>query len=310
MKMLLLAMGVSQTWDCEGKVDAELKVQGEISDFESLLPSGEVKFHSWTILSNNKIAAEEVNGVLIVDGRHLKLTRCYGRLCDGNLHCSLDVNINMSAPVAFLGDLQVTDINMLKLTELLPGNRKFTRGTGFLNMRFTADTSGIGSLNGNGILRMNDVDLMKIPIIGEMFKRIGSEEYQLARLSDAEVVFGLSALQMTIERGHMSNLLSAIEVEPGGKINLQNGQVDIYVIALPIKQISKLLVGIPVVNWFANFQNKLLRLRLKGRLSQPPGELISKQPLTDIKEGTIGFFVDVVQSGGQLIQKTQKKKDL
>jgi hypothetical protein len=101
----------------------------------------------------------------------------------------------------------------------------------------------------------------------------------------------------------LSNRFSAIEAEPGGRINLRNEQIDLYVVAAPLKTIDRIAAGIPVVKWFASFKNKLIRLRLKGQWSEPATKLIKKQPLKDIKEGTIDFISSVVDSGGQFTEK-------
>jgi hypothetical protein len=151
--------------------------------------------------------------------------------------------------------------------------------------------------------------LWRFPLIGELFKTIGVWEYRLGGMSDAEVVFKLSGPQMIIKRGRLSNSFSAIEAEPGGRVNLQNRQIDMFVVAMPLKDLDKLIKKIPVVNWFARAKDKLIRLRLKGDWSQPANKLISKQPIKDVKEGTIEFFRAIIESGGQITDKIKSGLD-
>ena len=111
---------------------------------------------------------------------------------------------------------------------------------------------------------------------------------------------------MTIERGHLSNRFSAIEAEPGGTINLKNKEIDLYVVAAPLKNLDKFAGDVPIIKWFESFKDKLVRLRLKGQWSDPAIKLIKKQPLKDIKEGTIDFIASVVDGGGQFTENLLK----
>ena len=72
---------------------------------------------------------------------------------------------------------------------------------------------------------------------------------------------------------------------------------------VPLKAVEDIL-NLPIVNIlsepFRNLRNKLIRLRVRGDWSAPPGTLVTKQPVGDLAEGTVGFFKDVAKSGGKL----------
>jgi len=302
--MLLSVLRVSTVWSCEGGVRADLRLSGNFADTESLWPEGMVVFEDWAVDANERSVGRGVSGDLLVRGRHLDLEQIEGVLCKGQLTGSFYVNVVREGPVGYGGDFVVVDVNLPQLTELAGTTKKFTRGTGRLSVQFSGDTSGVESVRAKGAAFLDDSDLWRFPLIGQVFKSIGIWEYQVGGMSDAEVKFALSGPEMTIERGHLSNRFSAIEAEPGGKVNLKSGQIDMYIVAAPLKQVDKVVGKIPVVNWFASFKDKLIRLRLKGHWSEPAGKLISKQPLKDIKDGTIGFIVDIIESGGQFTKKT------
>jgi hypothetical protein len=100
-------------------------------------------------------------------------------------------------------------------------------------------------------------------------------------------------------------------MEPGGKVDLKSGQLDFYVVAVPIKEIDDLIKRIPVADLFVNLKDRLSRLHVKGHWSEPAAKLITKEPLKDIKEGTIDFLTGTVKTEGQLREGTIKKfKDL
>jgi len=163
-----------------------------------------------------------------------------------------------------------------------------------------AGKMGIVNVDGRGVLFINDSDMWALPVVGKILKFVGFEKLGMVGMSDAQVSFGISSGVITIKRGHMSNKLSAVEVEPGGTADISSGQVDMGVIVLVVKGVDEVLRAIPVVNWFSAMKDKLSRLRVKGHWSEPMGELIRKEPVRDVKDGTLAFFESVIKSGGQL----------
>lgn len=305
--VVLSAMNVPKRWRGEGKVDADLSIRGNLSRPESLWPEGKVSFEDWNIFTNDVIAGRELNGELRVSKRYLDLKQVTGIFCGGRLIASFYADLGKAKPFAYGGDILAADVNMAQLAELAQAEKKFTRGRLLLNLSFTGDANGLEGIKADGSAFIDNADLWRFPLIGGLFKQIGIWEYQVGGMSDAEVVFALSGPQMSIERAHLSNRFSAIEAEPGGKIDIKNGQVNLLVLVMPLKGVDKLVSRIPVVNWIANFKDKLLRLRLKGHWSDPPGKLISKQPVKDLKEATVGFIMDIVESGGQFTEKVKKR---
>ena len=55
-----------------------------------------------------------------------------------------------------------------------------------------------------------------------------------------------------------------------------------------------------MVKLFIGLSDKLTRLRVKGQWSDPASELIRKEPIKDVKDGVVDFFLDAARSGGQL----------
>ncbi len=307
MDVLLSVMNVPKRWGCRGKFDADMSVLGNFLEPESLWPEGIVSFDNWEVFASDIIYGRELSGRLLVSERHLALEQAAGVFCGGRLKASLYADIKQSGYFNYGGDVLARDVNMAQLTELMQGSKKFTRGRLLLNLRFAGDSNNVESINADGSALIDDADLWRFPLVGALFKAIGIWEYQVGGMSDAEVVFTLSGPQMSIRRGHLSNRFSAIEAEPGGKIDLRSGQVDMLVVVMPLKNVDKLVGSIPVVNWFAHFKDKLIRLRLKGHWSDPAGKLISKQPIKDLTEATVGFIIDVVESGGQFTDKVKNQ---
>jgi hypothetical protein len=293
----LKAVNVPMKWGCEGKINAELHAKGNSSDINSLWPKGIVEFNDWSILENNKVVAKDFNGVLLVEQRHLNLKKFGGVFFDGDFNSSLYVDIKNDGPAAFGGKIRATDIDLTKFTEFWETEKRFTRGTGLLSLAFAGDMNGIDNLRGNGAVYINDADLWRFPVIGEIFKVIGIWGYRLGGMSDLIAYFNLKGTRINLQRGQLSNTFSAIEVERGGEINLSTGQLDMYVVGLGLSGIDKVINKLPVINWIARFKDKIVRLHIKGQWSKP---VITKEPLTDVKEATVVFFKSIIESGGKI----------
>jgi hypothetical protein len=125
-------------------------------------------------------------------------------------------------------------------------------------------------------------------------------------MADAGCTFTTAGPVVTVETAHIANLFTAIRADPGGTINLKNKQIDMYVVALPIKQVDAVLGRIPFINIFVNLKDKLVRFRIRGLWSDKPATLITKEPIKDIEKATIGFFQDLIQTGGWLTQPIRK----
>ena len=306
MNVFLSAMGIPEKWSCDGKIDAELKVKGKFSDTESLWPEGIAKLEDWTILENQHVVFSEVRGVLNVANRRLDLKKLKGVFCEGSFAGAFYLDIRQSGPIAYGGDIRLRKINMAELTELAEASKKLTKGTGFLKIQFHGDVNAPDDIRAYGSVFIDDADLWQVPVIGGLFKNFGSWEYKIAGVSDAEAVFRLWGPRMTIERGHLSNSFSAIEVEQGGQINLKTGQVDMYAVGIPLKGLEKIIGEIPVANWFMHLKDKLVRLQIKGNWSEPASKLIHKRPIKDVKEATLGFLGDMAKSGGGITDELKK----
>jgi hypothetical protein len=200
----------------------------------------------------------------------------------------------------FRGRVLAVNVNFPEFHSVLAAQeQKATMGTFTASYDFSGQRNGTRTLNGEGLIFCDDADVSVLPAIPQIFASAGLSQYELLRMSDAEAAFKTSGSVVTIERGHISNNFAAIEFEPGGTIDLHARQIDGYVVAAPLSQIAGALEGLPIINIFARMKDKLMRLRVKGNWADPPGKLITKEPVKDLKESTVGFIQDVVKGGGQ-----------
>jgi len=131
-----------------------------------------------------------------------------------------------------------------------------------------------------------------------------ADDFQKA--TDAMVLFRKTGSVVTIDKGQVANRFWAIRVEPGGIVDVQNKTVDMHVVVIPLGQIEDIVRKLPFAELFGRLKDKLTRLKVKGKWSDPASKLVTKEPLTDVKEATVGFIRDVVDSGGQITEKMRR----
>jgi hypothetical protein len=79
-----------------------------------------------------------------------------------------------------------------------------------------------------------------------------------------------------------------------------------HVVVIPLGTIEDIVRKLPFAELFGRLKDKLIRLKVKGKWSDPANKLVIKEPLTDVKEATVGFIRDVVDSGGQITEIMRK----
>jgi len=163
-----------------------------------------------------------------------------------------------------------------------------------------ADWARAECLSGNGVLFMDDVDLVGVPVLPGLLQTMNVLPKGQKGLSDLHLLFALDRGTVTVQEGKLANPLSALDVEKGGKIDLGKKHLDLHVVVVGIKQLHTVLKRIPLLNLAVGFKDKLTRFHVVGPWDDPPASLIRKEPLKDLSKGTQDFFKGVVGTGGQI----------
>ncbi|MBN1766336.1 MAG: hypothetical protein JW860_13835 [Sedimentisphaerales bacterium] len=157
---------------------------------------------------------------------------------------------------------------------------------------------GLSGFHANAMLIMENVDLEAGPVFGGVLRTLSIKPESVQGTSDLMTRFHVDYPVMTIDKGLVANRLSALEFEPGSTLNLQTGDIQFRVVTGRLSEIRFALLT-PI----QNLAKKLVRLKITGNLSDKNNIVIHKEAVTDLKEGTIGFFTDWVQVGGDFGQQ-------
>jgi hypothetical protein len=304
--VLFAALGMPDV-SGEGKLVADLTIAGLLNEPTGLLANGSVKIDESVLYIKDQVFAKDLVTTAVLEEQSFHVDEFNAVVCGGSVNGSVYIEAKQNQPIAFGGQFFAEKMSFVELTSFLGGTvKKASKGSVSFEYYFTAIETDLENLSGDGRIFLDDADLTVLPIIPYLFKFMGLEKLDPLKISDVECTFGMTGPVVEIKNAHIANPFGAIEAEPGGKINLQTGNVDMYVIAVPLKYLDNLVRHIPLADIIFNLKDKLTRFYVRGHWSSSPSKLITKTPIKDIKEGTIGFFQDVAKTGGQIGQEMLK----
>jgi len=304
--VVFAALGMPQA-SAEGKLVADLRIAGRLNEPSELQLNGSAKFDEFVVFVKDKVLANNLFTIAEVKEHLLSFDKFNAVVCNGPVEGSVYIESKQNRLIRLSGQFLGRKMNFVELTSILgEGGKKATKGSVTLKYDFTAAGSDLKSLSGYGRIFLDDADITVLPIIPYIFSNIGLAKLDPLRMADVECIFSMAGPVVKIQSAHIANPYAAIVAEPGGTINLQTKQVEMYVNAVPLEKIESIIRQLPILDIFFNLKDKLTRLYIKGNWSDPPTKLITKRPIEDIKEGTVGFLQDVVKNGGQISQAMLK----
>lgn len=284
----------------EGKVVADLTIAGLLKEPLGLQVNGNVKLDKCTLLYKEAVLASNLVTEAKLDNRRLDVENYEASVCEGKVSGYFHVDVNEGRLAMFRGRILAVNVNFPQFSSVLTAKAKTAaQGTFTASYAFAGQRNGTTILNGDGLIFFDDADVSILPAVPQMFASAEMSQYEPLKMSDVEATFTNIGPVVTIHSGHISNNFAAVEFEPDATVDVQARQIDGYVVVAPLRQIAGAIEGLPIIRVFARVKDKLMRLHVKGDWSDPPGKLVTKEPVKDLKESTIGFFQDVIKGGGQ-----------
>jgi len=300
--VVFTALGMPQA-SAEGKLAADLRIAGHLNEPSELQLNGSAKFDEFVLFVKDKVLANNLFTIAEVKDHLLSFDKFNAVVCNGPVEGSIYIESKQNRLIRLSGQFLARKMNFVELTSILgEGGKKATKGSVTLKYNFTTAGSDLKSLSGYGSIFLDDADITVLPIIPYIFSDIGLAKLDPLRMADVECIFSMTGPVVKIQGAHIANPYAAIVAEPGGTIDLQTKQVEMYVKAVPLEKIESIIRQLPILDIFFNLKDKLTRLYIKGNWSDPPTKLMTKRPIEDIKDGTVGFLQDVVKNGGQISQ--------
>jgi hypothetical protein len=273
-----------------------LEFSGTGPDFEDLQVDGTLSVSNGTLIdeSGRPFLQEAQASVRFLDN-WLSVESASGSIGDGTISANLMATWSRFAIDELSGQMAIQGVDLARSGYWLPKNFPLARGTADLDYVFFM-TQAARTVGGYGRFRLADADLMQLPVIPDLFSPLGLPAAQPVTLSDGLLDFTHSGPTLRIDQARIFNSVAALIAEPEGTIRLDDGSLDLYVVAVPVQALEDAVSRIPVIRSFNRAANKLVRLHVLGNWSDPPDRLIRKEPLEDLQQGAKGLLEDL--SGG------------
>ena len=298
--LLISLLEIKKDVEASGKLLAYLNIKGRVNEPSNILVNGDMNLERWNIYVNStEPLVTDINAVIEVADRRLDLEKFSVNVCGGIVEAAAHIDNYNSEEIEIAGQLQVDNIDLGKLASKL-GSDKITTGKATLDYSFNASDMRLNAISGHGFLVIDDADMLPIPLLTNISKIVGLTDKEMQATSDATAAFNSKGLELEIKQAYFTNQHEAILIEPGGIIDLKNRSVDMYVTAIRLRLIGDFIRKVPVIRLFAKLKDKLMRLRIEGQWSDPLSKLIKKEPVDDVKEGVVDFFMQIAQTSGEL----------
>ena len=305
---ILAALNVPFFSKAEGKIDGKMGLRGGLAAPSAVRPSGTIALADWSVSSPHGALIKGLSGEVRFDGRAPAgaVAEVSAQSCSGQMKAALTANVLADGTLRYRGRVEAEKVSLDELAKALSGVQKTRKGTLQFAYAFDGYTRTPGGPAQRGYVYLTDADVADVPLLTALFRLMGLTQLDALQATDVEATFTMKGLVATVSQARLANAVAAIDVEPGGHVDLGTHHLDLHAIAAPIKQIQDFLGSIPLVRLVVRLKDKLTRVHIRGDWDAPPASLISKQPLDDIAEGTVGFFRGVASTGGRLGQGLYK----
>jgi len=299
---ILAALNVPFLSKTDGKIDVRMGLRGGLAAPSALTPSGAIALADWSLSSRHGPLIKGLSGEVRFAGRAPAgaVAEVSAESCSGQMKAALTANVLADGTLRYRGRVDAEKVSFDELAKVLSGVQKTRKGTLQFACAFDGYSRTPGGPAQRGYVYLEDADLADVPLLTALFRLMGLTQLDALQATDVEATFTMKGLVATVSEARVANAVAAIDVEPGGQVDIGSHHLDLYAIAAPIKQIQDFLGSIPLVSLVVRLKDKLTRVHIRGDWDAPPASLISKQPLNDIAEGTVGFLRGVASTGGRL----------
>ena len=302
--LALEALKVPLVDQADGKIAIDMNVRGRTTD---LLSPSDLEISGVATLTDGNVflpkgrLMHDLNGEIRFDSQ--APTAVAGEwsavACQGLTRGRWDGRFMDDGTIAYRHRLDAERISFNEISRLLTNHQEERRGHIQLTTVVEGRTGAPEAKQIKGYLYLEESHLADVPLLTELFQYVGIGQFDEFQSTDVEATFAVQDQVITLSQARVSNALSALDVEPGGLVDIESHHLDLYVIVAPVKQLHDLLAEIPLVNLLMDLKDRLIRVRVRGDWNASTASLLSKEPLRDIGEGTVNFFRDVISTGGR-----------
>ncbi len=230
------------------------------------------------------------------DGRSIE-AKLSSLALNGTIDGSLTIDAGRDRALRYTGVIRTERLQLHSLPQRPATPRPPRTAVLTAELRFTGSGTDLRNLRGRGLVVLENVNARGDPITREIFALLNDPIGHNSTLSSIEAVFSLRGEVVTLQEAILADALSVMKVEPGGTINLLNRKLDLRIITLQLRGLSKVLNHVPMMNLAASLSNKLTTIHVTGTWDD---KKLSQEPVTDISAAALEFLQEAIVLGGRL----------
>ena len=229
-----------------------------------------------------------------VQDDRLAIRRLTARTAGGRVVTSLTGRVAPGGGLELQGHLAVRAVDLSKMRLPIYGAEQGVV-TGLL--QFQAGGPEDLGLRGQGMAYIEGADLRKAPVAAAVLSRAGLGRMDVMSDSDIESQFELAGPVVTLQQTRVQLSLAAVDVEPGGTMNVLTGQMDLVAVVVLFENVRNVLKSIPLVSLMVNLTEQLSRFHVEGKWQDPDSLSVLPAPLQGVRSGSKKFLVTAARGG-------------
>ena len=234
---------------------------------------------------------------LVLTDERVEVRRLAGRIGEGRIVASIVGRVAPGGRIELSGHAAVRKVNLAPLEVPV---RWAGKGLATGIFRFRGEGLSPARLRGNGSAFIESADLRDIPAAVEVLRRAGLGDTDVLRDSDLEVAYRLRGSVVTLDQARLRVKLAALDVEPGGVLDLRSGRMDLHAVVILFEKARNLLKSIPVVGLMVDLRESFSRYHLRGPWDQPDKLELTAEPLKGIQNGSKRFLISAAEGSSRL----------
>jgi hypothetical protein len=298
---ILALLDLQPDWQAQGQVQAKGELSGPVTRPRQLKYRASGSLRGWELTQGETTVARSLDTELSLNNRAMRFRDIRGEAFGGAITGYFEADLPVNERAEYRGATRFVGLELSQIERVFSddSSRK-GKLSGDYRFRLLGDDWNELRARANAVLEDGNIggDDPFGRLLTAILDHIGVPGVPTA--SDAVGVFNMEGPLVTVERGALVGPVVGLEIEPGGKINLETKHVDLFIVGVAFREVQDLLMKVPVVNLVLQLRTDLTRLRLKGNWTASPLRLIDPQPVTTVRKATAQLLKGAAKEGGNL----------
>ena len=213
----------------------------------------------------------------------------------GQANLAVGAVVPVDGPPLITGHVIAADMDLMPLTTAIRLARPSDGRLVLMQLELSLAGASLDGVSANGLIFLDDVMVHPDSILETILSTISPQAITQDR-SDVQAVFSLAGPVVTVHKGSIGGELISLDIEPDGTIDLHTHELNGVVVAVIMKDISRVLSILPMLGVLSDSVDDLTRSRVTGTWDAP---IIMPLPMGRLAGNMLGFVQAVASTRGQ-----------